>query len=79
MILADGLLFVTNGETTIYLIDPDPNEFKPISKAELLQEASSDDPQASRFGTQNWAPIALADGKLIIRDQNQLKCVKIAN
>jgi hypothetical protein len=28
--------------------------------------------------TQNWAPIALADGRLLIRDQSRLICVKVA-
>jgi hypothetical protein len=28
--------------------------------------------------TQNWAPIALANGKLLIRDQRRLMCVKVA-
>ena len=32
----------------------------------------------ARFGTQNWAPIALADGKLLIRDQSRMLCVKVA-
>jgi len=31
----------------------------------------------TRFGTQNWAPIALADGKLLIRDQSRSMCVKV--
>ena len=79
MILADGLLFATNGETLLYLIDPNPAEFKPVSTAELLQGADENNPEAARFGTQNWAPIALADGKLIIRDQGQLQCIKVAN
>ncbi len=28
--------------------------------------------------TQNWAPMALANGKLLIRDQSRLICVKVA-
>jgi hypothetical protein len=34
----------------------------------------------TNFGgpTQNWAPIALADGKLLIRDQSRMMCVKVA-
>jgi hypothetical protein len=34
---------------------------------------------AARIGgtAQNWAPIALADGKLLIRDQSRLICVKV--
>jgi hypothetical protein len=29
--------------------------------------------------TQNRSPIALSDGKLLIRDQSRLMCVKVAN
>jgi outer membrane protein assembly factor BamB len=74
MILADGLILATDGATKLYLIEPDQNEFKPIATAELL--AGSND-QSARFGTQNWAPIALADGKLLIRDQSRILCLKI--
>jgi outer membrane protein assembly factor BamB len=65
-ILADGLLLSTDGRRRLYLIEPDSSGFKPLETVELLE------------GNQNWAPLALADGKLLIRDQNQLKCVKIA-
>jgi outer membrane protein assembly factor BamB len=66
MILADGLFLSTDGKETLYLIEPDPSAFKPLATAELLE------------GKQNWAPLALADGNLLIRDQSQLKCVKVA-
>ncbi|MBN1481018.1 hypothetical protein EH223_00925 [candidate division KSB1 bacterium] len=66
MILADGLILATDGEKSLYLIEPDPSEFKLIASAELLEKG------------QNWAPIALAEGKLLIRDQTQLKCLKVA-
>ena len=81
MILVDGLIMATDGEKSLFLIEPDPSGFKPVASAELLAEAgTSDDPMASRVGgaTQNWAPIALADGKLLIRDQNRLMCVQVA-
>jgi outer membrane protein assembly factor BamB len=78
MILADGLILATDGAKKLYLIAPDPTAFKPIASAELLAEQKSDDPMAAKFGTQNWAPIALADGKLLIRDQSLLMCVKVA-
>lgn len=40
----------------------------------------SSDAMASRVGgkTQNWAPIALADGKLRIRDHSRFLCVQVA-
>jgi outer membrane protein assembly factor BamB len=82
MILVDGLVLATDGALTLYLIEPDPSGFKPLASAELLGEAgtgSENDPLASRVGgrTQNWAPLALSDGKLLIRDQKQMKCVVV--
>jgi outer membrane protein assembly factor BamB len=78
MIFADGLIIATDGSASLYLIEPDPSGFKPLASAELLGAKLGDDKMAGMFRTQNWAPIALADGKLLIRDQSQLKCVKVA-
>ena len=78
MILADGLILATDGAKTLYLIEPDPTEFKPIASAELLVAQETSAESAARYGTQNWGPIALADGKLLIRDQSRLMCVKVA-
>jgi outer membrane protein assembly factor BamB len=74
-ILADGLLLSTDGSSKLYLIEPDPSAFRPIASAALLVVASGTD---TKFGTQNWAPLALTDGKLLIRDQSRLMCVKVA-
>jgi len=80
MVLADGLILATDGARTLYLIEPDPAGFKPLASSELLTEADTgDDPRAARFGVQNWAPIALAEGKLLIRDQQHMLCVKVAD
>jgi hypothetical protein len=75
IILADGLLLSTDGSKKLYLIEPDPSAFKPIASAELLNVESGTD---TRGGTQNWAQLALANGKLLIRDQSRLKCIKVA-
>ncbi|MDX8337794.1 PQQ-binding-like beta-propeller repeat protein [Draconibacterium sp. IB214405] len=81
MIIADGLILATDGTNTLYLIEPSPEAFKPIAKAEILGSNADADENAmsTRFGgkTQNWAPIALADGKLLIRDQKQMLCVQV--
>jgi outer membrane protein assembly factor BamB len=66
MILADGLILATDGRKTLYLIQPDPSGFKPLASADLLGEG------------QNWGPIALADGRLLIRDQSRMLCVRVA-
>ena len=65
-VLVDGLLLAVDGSTKLYLIDPDPSSFKPLASAELLESG------------ENWAPIALTDGKLLMRDQKQMKCVVVA-
>ncbi len=82
MILADGLILASDGARSLYLVEPDPTGFKQLASAELFPEgqAGSENDIASRVGgrNQNWAPMALADGKLLIRDQTQLKCVKVA-
>jgi outer membrane protein assembly factor BamB len=81
MILADGLLLATDGRKTLHLIEPDTSEFKPLASAEMLGDAGTESEGiARRVGgaTQNWAPIALSDGKLLIRDHSRLKCVKVA-
>jgi outer membrane protein assembly factor BamB len=66
MILADGLILATDGARRLYLIEPDPSGFKPLASAEMLGMG------------QNWAPIALVDGKLLIRDQQRMICVRVA-
>lgn len=79
MILADGLLLATDGLKSLYLIDPDPSAFKQVSKADVLSEGGANTEGMSSVGggTQNWAPIALSDGKLLVRDQARMVCVKV--
>lgn len=82
MIYADGLILATDGAKKLYLIEPDPAGFKPIASVEILGEPKKAvEGMSARFGgsTQNWAPIALADGKLLIRDQNRMMCVIVAD
>jgi hypothetical protein len=66
MILADGLILATDGRQTLYLIEPDPSGFKSLASAEILGMG------------QNWGPLALAGGNLLLRDQTRLICVKVA-
>jgi outer membrane protein assembly factor BamB len=66
MILVDGVLLATDGSTKLYVIDPDPAGFKPLASAQLLEPGN------------NWAPLALVDGKLFIRDQKNLKVVQVS-
>ena len=65
-ILADGLLLTTDGTTKLYLVDPNPAGFKPLASAVVLEQGD------------NWAPLALVDGKLLVRGQKELKALQVA-
>jgi outer membrane protein assembly factor BamB len=65
-VLADGLLLMTDGNTKLYLIEPTPDAFKPLASAVILEPGD------------NWAPLALADGKLLVRGQRELKALQVA-
>jgi outer membrane protein assembly factor BamB len=59
------MIINNDGEGTFYLIEPTPAGFKMLSKAKLVDSKEA------------WAPLALSDGKLVIRDQKQMKCVQV--
>lgn len=61
----DGKLIVQDAERgKLYLIDPSPKGYKAISS---FQATDAKQKKA-------WAPMALADGLLLIRDQDEMKC-----
>ena len=65
-LIADGLMYNMDGAKGILrLIEPTPAGYKEISQVELLG------------GKEIWAPMALADGKLLIRDQRQMICLDV--
>jgi hypothetical protein len=65
-IYAEGLMLVSDGNTKLYLIEPNPNGFKPLASAVILEPGD------------NWAPLALVDGKLLVRGQKELKVFQVA-
>jgi outer membrane protein assembly factor BamB len=65
-ILADGLLLMTDGNTKLYLVEPSPTGFKPLASAVILAPGD------------NWAPLALVQGKLLVRGQKELKVLQVA-
>ena len=66
LLLADGLIYMIEGvKGDLYLIEPNPNDFKVLSSAPMLG------------GNNIWAPPVLANGRLLIRDQGQMKCLDV--
>ncbi len=66
VLLADGIIYTVDGtKGDLCMVKPDPTGYKEIARANFLS------------GRQMWATIALSDGKLLLRDQTQLKCVDV--
>jgi outer membrane protein assembly factor BamB len=66
VLTADGLIYVMDGaKGELHIVEPSPSGFKSLSKAKLFD------------GPEIWGPLALADGKLLVRNQSQMKCLDI--
>jgi len=50
----------------LHLVEASPKGFNELAQAKLLS------------GREIWAPMALSTGKLVIRDQSQMKCVDVS-
>ena len=60
------LVFQVDGTNGIlYLIETNPEGFKKLASVDLLDTREC------------LGPLALSDGKLLIRDQKQMKCVAV--
>jgi hypothetical protein len=77
MILADGLIIATDGASSLYLIEPSAEGYKQISAAPLLAGGDGEGQLGGRMANGNWAPLALADGLLLIRNHQKMMCVKV--
>ncbi len=68
LLFADGMIISLDGKTGIlYLIDPSPEGFREIASAKMFE------------GDQMWSPMALSDGRLLLRSQDEMKCVDLRN
>lgn len=64
--LADGMFFVLDGDSgRLRLIEASPTEYKELAQAQLLK------------GGDVWAPMALSNGKLVLRDMSKMICVEV--
>ncbi|MFT6180915.1 MAG: hypothetical protein ACJAQT_004323 [Akkermansiaceae bacterium] len=70
---ADRILIIQDGENgTLRLVDPSPKGFKVQAEANIF----GTDPK-SRKDLKFWSPLALSNGKLIMRGQGKLICVDL--
>jgi outer membrane protein assembly factor BamB len=65
-LLADGMFFVLEGDTgMLRLIEANPTEYKELASAHVLN------------GQEVWGPMALSDGKLVLRDTTSIVCIEV--
>jgi len=66
VLTGDGIIYVMDGRSgELHIVEASPERFKSLSKAKVLD------------GREIWGPLALADGRLILRDQSQVKCIDV--
>ncbi len=67
LIMADGKLIILDGKSGIlYLVKADVSGYKQLASAKMVTE-----------NVMAWAPLALSDGKVLVRDWNTMKCVEL--
>jgi outer membrane protein assembly factor BamB len=65
LILADGLFYAMDASGALVMFKPNKEKYEQVGSAKLLQPKDI------------WAPMALSDGTLVIRDQRQMKAVVV--
>jgi outer membrane protein assembly factor BamB len=65
-VMANGVLYVLADSGTLAIVEANPSAYKELARAQVLS------------GGDAWAPIAVADGKLICRDITTMVCLDLA-
>jgi outer membrane protein assembly factor BamB len=65
-LIADGLIFALNDTGWLSLMELSAEKYAPLAKARVLQ------------GRESWGPMALAGGRLIVRDLTRVVCLDVA-
>lgn len=66
--LVDGMFFILDGKTgMLRLIEASTKQYKELASAQILE------------GEDVWGPIALSNGKLVIRDMNKMVCLEVGS
>jgi outer membrane protein assembly factor BamB len=64
-ILANGLILAMNDSGLLRLIEALPQKYTLLAQAQVLK------------GRESWAPLALAGGRLIVRDLTRMVCLEV--
>jgi outer membrane protein assembly factor BamB len=66
ILLADGMIFAVDGDSGwLHLVEASPEGYQELAKFRAFK------------GKQAWAPLALSEGRLLIRSQREMMCVDV--
>ena len=65
-LIADGMIFVMDDEGVLTLAEATSEGYKQLARAKVLADAH-----------ETWAPLALAGGRLLVRDLRKLVCLDV--
>jgi hypothetical protein len=60
--IADGKIFIMDDEGLLTLAKAQPTGYEQLAEAKILE------------GPESWGPMAIASGRLILRDMNRMIC-----
>ncbi len=63
--IADGMIYVMNDEGVLTLAEATPTGYVQLASAKVLE------------GPESWGPMAIASGRLIVRDMNRMICLDV--
>ncbi len=64
-ILADGKFYLLNDDGTLYIIEKSTSGYKELDRIKLF------------YGQDAWAPLAVADGFMVLRDSKTMICIDL--
>jgi len=67
LLVAGGLLYAMNDTGKLCLFEASADKYTPLAQADVFQE-----------GHESWGPMALAGGRLIVRDFTRILCLDVA-
>jgi outer membrane protein assembly factor BamB len=65
-LVANGLLFVMSDKGVLTLAEATPVGYKPLAQAQVFED-----------GHDAWGPMAIAGGRLIVRDFTRMACLDV--
>jgi outer membrane protein assembly factor BamB len=66
-LIADGLIYVMNDEGLLTMAEAAPDGYHRLDQARVIPD-----------GVTSWGPLALAGGRLIVRDFTRMACLDVA-